>query len=158
MSYRKLSPAEKLQEIWENIKAVPPVKLWGAGILILVVIYFAFFSGRGKEYHQHVEGELLLARMICEESQGWVLANRERLKIGKADLRTFKLRGETVALKHVKYPEILFLDTGVRGANADSPEVWQNFVCEVSDPRSHSTHFYYDYQKRRWIDKVRFRR
>ena len=159
MAYRKMSFGEHAARTWERFKAQPKSNLIFAALIIAAIIYVVVPDKRGKEFHRQVEEEIQLARVICEESLGWVLENRKRLKMGQSDLKNFKLNGYSFDLEYVDYPEVLFFDTGFRSATVDSSKVpQQDFFCVFSDPRSSSADFYYDYSKRRWVDKIRFRR
>ena len=135
-------------------------KLIFAGLIILGVAYVVFGFGYDAEYHKEVEEEKKWAQLICENSLRWVLADRERLKLGKSDLRNVRIDGRKVELKHIEYPEVLFLDSGISKISARGRRggaTAEDLFCTFKDPRGNGEYFY-NYETRTWVDKVRFRR
>lgn len=125
--------------------------------IILGVGYVIFGFGYDADYNEQVEYEKKLAMVICESSREWVMNNPKRLKHGQADLKDLKVDGKTITLKHVKYPEVLFLDSGIRKIG-DRGNTANDLYCHFKDPRRSSLNYYYNYKTLKWVDKVRFRR
>jgi hypothetical protein len=125
-----------------------------AGLLIVgVTLYFVIGNPRGAKYNIAVEQEIKLARKICENGADWVLENLSDMKLGEATLDHIQVDGKAPELKHLRYPEVLFFDTGFRHSGQQA-----EINCTFSDPRSFSTHYYYDIRHRIWVDKARTRR
>ena len=121
--------------------------------------YVVFGFGYDDDYHQQVEKEKKLAVAICENSANWVFADPNRLKHGKSGLENVRVNGKLVKLEHVKYPKVLFLDSGIRNITLDGRGATTNDIfCFFKDPRSSSSGYYYNYETRQWVDKARFRR
>ena len=144
------------EDIREWFREQPNSRLVVAALIIIGIVYVIFGYGHGPEYHEQVNRELEQAIQICENSREWVLSNPNRLKLGKAVLNHVKVNGRTTQFEHVKYPQVLFLDSGFR--NIDGSKTAQDIFCAFKDPRDSSAKFYYNYKTRQWVDKVRFHR
>ncbi len=131
-------------------------KLIVATIILLGIGYVVFGFGYDQKYHEQVNGELKLAAILCENSFDWVMADPKRLVMGRGDLHEVRVNGETIPLKHVKYPKVIFLDSGIRNINKSTTAT--EIYCVFKDPRTTSKQFFYKYDERIWVDKVRFRR
>ena len=145
----------KLIKIW--FKEQSNFKLAIAAIIFIALCYVLFGWKYDKEYNKEVISEIRLAQNICENSLKWVSENTKRLKMGHSDLRNIKINGKKVELEHVKYPEVIFLDSGIRMIQKNKKTA-TDLYCVVSDPRSSGTNYYYNYENRLWVNKVRFRR
>lgn len=142
------------EQAQKNLKRQPRERLIVAGLILACVIY-ALFSGRfSNATEREIDREIALAKTLCEASSEWVMANPERLKMGKNNLREFKINGEPLSFKYVQFPEVLFLDTGVYLISGHKRE---DLYCTFPDPRTRAAHFYFDYERRVWVDNVRFR-
>ena len=126
-------------------------------LIILSAGYVILGFGYDEDYHQQVEYEKKLATLICENSRRWVLSDTTRLKHGQADLSQLKVKGKTIKLERVKYPEVLFLDSGIRKINFKGNTA-NDLFCHFKDPRRSSLEYFYNYKTGEWVDKVRFRR
>ena len=131
--------------------------LFFAVFVIVAIIYVGFGFGYDKDYHKNVIAELRLAQKICENSLNWVQADPKRLKMGQSDLKNIKVKGKKIELKHVKYPSVVFLDSGIRKIN-DRRATATDLYCVLKDPRSGGAEYYFNYDQRRWVDRVRFHR
>ena len=148
---------EKMLLKWEEIKELPKSKLIFAGLIFAVIIFALIPGRRGSEYQKAVSQEIEIAKIMCEEAYEWVNANRERLVLGKSSLEDFRLEGEKIEFKHLRYPEILLYATGFM--NTDGDDTGHRFMyCEIRDPRSSGTKYFYNYRTREWSDSSRFRR
>ena len=154
-----MSAEEWFAETKQWFKEQSNSKLIFAALIIIGVIYVAFGFGYDAEYHEEVEIEKRWAQAICENSYEWVMADTQRLKLGKSDLRNVKVNGRKVKLEHIQYPEVLFLDSGIskitiKGGGGATAE---DLFCTFKDPRG-SGEYFYNYENRQWVDKARFRR
>ncbi len=138
------------------IKGESNLKLAIGGALILFAVYVASGMGYGREYQMKVSEEMLLAKGVCENSLETVLKDPKRLKLGQGDLRDVKVDGKKVKLKHVRFPKVVFMDSGIH--NLTHTKTSQDIYCVISDPRATSSKLYYKYNTREWTNKVRFRR
>lgn len=121
------------------------------GAVTYVIVSQSFYT---KEYHMAVEAEIDLAKRICENSGDTIAKNKDLLKLDQGDLRDVIVEGKTAKLKYVKYPKVMFFETGVENIRGiDRSDVF----CVFSDPRSASQVYYYDYNERGWKDRMRFR-
>lgn len=127
-----------------------------AALILVIALYLGFKTPQGSAYNQQVSEELNLAVALCENSIGYVMSDPKRLKHGKSDLQNLKLNGQKVELEYVRYPQILFLDSGIR--NITREKTARDIYCYVKDPRSSGAEYYFNYETRRWVDRVRFRR
>ncbi len=130
-------------------------KLLMTALIIAGIVYIIFGFGYGADYHDQVNRELELAKRICEESNRYVMSNPNRLKHGKSELDKFPLDGEEVKLEFVKYPQVIFLRSGFN--NLDSRQAAEDIYCFYEDPRDSSADFFYNYKRKIWKNKVRFR-
>ncbi len=129
-------------------------KLGVAAIVIIGILYAAVYNPYDEDYLIEVEDELKLARLICENSVDWVLANKERLKLDNNVLEHIKVQDKKIELEHVKYPRAVLLHDGFGHPNAQV-----EFYCTFEDPRGNTgKSFYFDYRQRLWIDKTISRR
>lgn len=128
-----------------------------AGFIVLSVVYAILFNPRGREYSREVDEEIKIAMRICENSQDYVMNNRERLKLSNNKLDDIPVEGVIPRLRHVRTPEVILLHSGYRHANAR-----QAFFCTFNDPRGKaadsSSGYYYDYTQRAWVDTALNRR
>lgn len=145
---------------WEDLRRwaedQPKSRFVIAALILLAICYVVFGFGYDQNYNEEVETEKKLAMLICENSRDWILADLSRLKHGNADLKQVKVQGRTIELKHVKYPKVLFLDSGIR--NLVNKSTANDLYCYFEDPRSTSLKYYYNYKTDQWVDKVRFHR
>jgi Ca2+/Na+ antiporter len=150
---------ERLQErgveIRKAVKRQPRSHIVMAVLILCGILYVIFSGGYNAETNQKIEYEIKLAQMICEHSADWVMQDIGRLKMGKSDLKNIKINGESVPLEYVTYPVVLFQDTGIRNIDGSARD---DLFCTFPDPRSSSHHFYFNYKKRVWVDRIRFRR
>ncbi len=142
-------------EIKDWVTEQPNSRLIISVLIIIGAGYVVFGFGYGKEYHEQVNEELELAKMICETSADFIQRNPERLKHGKSELNKLTYNGERIKLEHVKYPEIIFLESGF--VNLNRTKSARDVFCYYSDPRDSSADYYYNYETKLWQDKVRFR-
>lgn len=133
----------------------PKSRLLMAVLIIAGIVYVFFGFGYGKEYHDQVNTELEMAKFICENSSDYVQQNPDRLKIGKANLKNLEFDGERLELEYVRYPEVIFLESGF--SNLDRSKTARDIYCHYSDPRDSTADYYYNYEKRIWKEKIRFR-
>ncbi|MCB1562159.1 MAG: hypothetical protein KDJ75_01155 [Alphaproteobacteria bacterium] len=128
-------------------------KLVIAAFIVGGILFVAFLDPHDPEYHQAVDQELKLAKRVCEESLGWVMQNPERLKMDNSSLEHIKINGQSVRFEKIKPPYVLFWHSGFV-----HPGAANEIYCTFSDPRDSTADFYYSYEQRIWIDKIRFRR
>ncbi len=129
-------------------------KLLVAAAVIGGVSYVVFYNPYDKEYYTEVERELGLARLICENSEEWVLSNEEHLKMDDNTLDRIRVNGQLIKLEHVKYPKAVLLHDGFHHPNAQI-----EFYCTFEDPRGNTgREFFYDYHRHTRVDKTISRR
>lgn len=134
----------------------PKSRLIFATIIVLGLLYVILGFGYGPEYHKQVEEEKVIARYMCENAYEWVMADPERLKMGKSDIKNMPINGRKFTLEYVKYPEVLFLESGLR--NINNTQTAEDIYCFFKDPRDSTAKYYYNYATGTWVDKVRFHR
>ncbi|MCB9983128.1 MAG: hypothetical protein H6861_05585 [Rhodospirillales bacterium] len=137
-------------------KGQPKSRLIAAAMIVLALLYIILGPRFGREYQKEIYYELQLTAAICENSREWVLNNRQRLKMGQGDLRDIPVNGRPVKLKYVKYPTVMFMDSGIKMAN--SQRTATEIYCVYADPRIAGDRKYYKYDEQIWVEKVRFRR
>ena len=140
------------QDLAARFRTESKIKYVVAALIVIGLIAAIFVKPRGAEFNKAVERELQLARAICINAENWVFSNIEKLKLNEAILDHIPVNGRKVELKEVKYPQIIFLIGGFR-----SPNMPLDLSCEIKDPRG-GQKYYYNYEKKLWTDKVRFRR
>ena len=133
----------------------PKSRIFMAALIIVGIGYVIFGFGYGKDYHDQVNRELELARMICETSEEYVQSNPDRLKMGKADLKNLTYDGERIKLKYVKYPKVVFMESGF--SNLNKRKTARDVYCFYTDPRDSTANNYYNYETKTWQNKIRFR-
>ncbi|MEZ5813659.1 MAG: hypothetical protein R3E13_02895 [Alphaproteobacteria bacterium] len=131
-------------------------KLIIAAAIFLFGLYVFFGFGYSEDYHKQVNAEIKLAKLLCENSLEWIMADPNRLKLGQGDLRHVTVKGRKIKLEHVKYPKVIYLDSGIR--NLKRKKTVTDLYCVFKDPRSTTREFFYKYDERLWVDKVRFHR
>lgn len=144
-----------ISEIKDWYDDQPKSRIVAAALIVGGLCYVVFGFGYGKEYHEQVNKELELAKFICENSRDYVQQNPERLKIGHADLKNLRFGGEKIELEYVRYPEVIFLESGF--VNLNRSKTARDIYCHYSDPRDSTAKHYYNYEKRTWQNKIRFR-
>lgn len=154
MGYRKLTPKEKLEEIWAGIQSMPKAKLIPALMVIGFLIYVVVGGAYGRDYHRNLDREINIARALCENSRRLVLNELERLKLGNNILREVEVNGKTQSFEYIAFPKVVFLDTGFGRIGNRAAE--QDVFCTFEDPRSRKE-YYYSYDKGAWADRVRLR-
>lgn len=145
-----------MSDLKDWVQDQPKARIFMAILILCGIVYVIFGFGYGKDYHNRVNTELEIAKFICENSQEYVQKNPERLKLGKANLKNFAVDGERFELKYVKYPQVIFLESGF--SNIDRSKTARDIFCTYSDPRDSTADYYYNYEKHIWQDKIRFRR
>ncbi len=155
MGYRKMDFAEHVQELWGKIKNQPKSKIIAAIIVVAGLIYVVIGGAYGKKYHEEVRNELQIASILCENSMATVVQNDARLTLGNTLLKNVKVNGKLQHFKRIKYPKIVFYDTGF-GKIGNRPAD-RDLFCSFRDPRTKQD-YYFKYDTGEWTDKVRLRR
>ncbi len=151
-----MSRTDPFDETRRWFKNQPKSRLIMAALIIIGTFYVLFGFGYDEEHHKQINYELKLARHLCENSYNWIMADPKRLKMGQGDLRDVRIKGKKIELELVKYPKVIFLDSGITNIGRDKTAT--DLYCVFHDPRSTSREFYYKYDQRIWVDKVRFHR
>ena len=140
-------------DLKDKFRTESKLKFVIAAVLVLGIIATLIFAPRGKEFNMTSEQEVKTAMQICENSRTWVKTNRSKLKLGKqSKLGHITVNNEIPDLKYVKTPQVIFVSSGF-----NSPNMTNDMFCEVVNPATKKK-LYYDYEKKEWRNKIRFRR
>jgi len=144
------------------------IKLIVGGNILLLIIYLLFFIPSNEEYSEEVEQEVEVAKRMCIKSTGWAIKNKGQLNAFTKSLKgKVKLDDQDVTFKHIEYPRAELTYTGIPhpklldDVTHDSASLVE-YYCIFKDPRGRSENFtgnyYYDYDNKRWVDNVGFRK
>ena len=141
------------QDLKDRLRTDSNFKFVAAAIVILGLLFLLIFSPRGKDFYLTSDKEVRIGMQICQNSTNWVITNRHRLKLGQdSKLDHIKVNGEIPEFEHLKTPQVIFIASGF-----DAPNMTNDIFCEIIHPATKEK-YYFDYSKRAWTNKVRFRR